>query len=172
MVIIITGEKGAGKSTNLIRLLPLLKANGLRPAGVISRGFWKDGKRAGYEALNAASGECLPLASTERKDGFTARHCAYYFNMETFRQGNLWIAAGRDADVLIVDEVGNIEIQGAPDGGWDTGAALENKNTVILSVREDLTGKVRERLHPETAPVIKTARGEDISAVLFNMITA
>ncbi|MDR2485175.1 MAG: hypothetical protein LBD55_07260 [Treponema sp.] len=162
MYIIITGPKRAGKSVHLLRLAEALKDQGKTTAGVISRGLWKDDEREGYEIVNPGAGISRLLCSRTKPAGAEPEDiepfCSYFFLRSSFALGNRWIAQGRDADALFIDEVGNIELKG---GGWDVGQTLDRTLPVILGVREDAVSKLA-RVWGITGPVIRIVPGADM----------
>jgi nucleoside-triphosphatase THEP1 len=143
MHVIITGPKGAGKSTHLLMLAEALKKQGKTVGGVISRGFWKGEEREGYEIVNPATGVSRILCAKTKPAGAEAEDimpfCSYFFLRSAFAEGNRWIAEGLTADVLFIDEVGNIELSG---GGWNVKSLLTAVASSVLGVREDAVPKL------------------------------
>jgi len=164
--IIVAGQKGAGKSTSLLKLAARLKACGVSVGGVISRHILKDGRRCGYEAVNPATGQVLVLSErpangedpphhhddeshviVENEKDSTFNYCHYVFYKKTFAEGNRWIKEGLEKDVLFVDEVGLIEM--THHKGWDYElplAAVKNeaagkKPLLIYGLRDDFAEK-------------------------------
>jgi nucleoside-triphosphatase THEP1 len=173
MNIIITGPKGAGKSTHLMRLAEYLKNQGKTVGGVISRGFWNNNARAGYEILNPGTGETRLLCATSKPDNAekVLHFCSYYFLGSAFAEGNRWISSGRTGDVLFVDEIGALELSGQ---GWDLGPVFAKTGPTVLGVREEALPKLAA-LWGLTCPVFVLSPGADrlaaIAGRLMNWIS-
>jgi nucleoside-triphosphatase len=117
----VTGERGAGK-TSLCRLLASQARNkGWDAAGVISPGVFENGVKTGIQVEDIRRGESHPLASLEARGPFDLPVGKWYFDRTTLAWGNQVIANSPPCDLLIVDELGPLELlQG---DGWQ--AALE-----------------------------------------------
>lgn len=64
MLILLTGEPGVGKSTVLMRLIDMLKEEGISVGGVVAREVRDAGKRRiGFEFINVIDGSSARLAS-------------------------------------------------------------------------------------------------------------
>jgi nucleoside-triphosphatase len=114
-LILVTGPPHSGKSSMLANLLQQMRALGWRMAGILAEGHWQNGRRSGFTLIDLQSGRRTPLARRITVDD--PRTFPYVF----FPMG---IAAGRralsptrclEADLMVVDEVGSLEIRG---GGW------------------------------------------------------
>ncbi len=131
---VITGERGAGKSEVCARLAALLVQRGMTLGGVITeRGAAGEGR----VAVDLATGERRPFGKQEtdrvdvppREPGGAgpvgAGHApgvadpltpGWVFADDVFRWGNEVFDRAGDRDVVIVDELGPVEILG--DRGW------------------------------------------------------
>jgi nucleoside-triphosphatase THEP1 len=170
MHIIITGPKGAGKSAHLLMLADALKKQHKTVGGVISRGFWNHGEREGYEIVNPATGVSRFLCGKTKPANANAEDimpfCSYFFLRSSFAEGNRWIAEGLTADVLFIDEVGNIELSG---GGWNVNAALTAGVSAVLGVREDAVQKLASTWGIRF-PVMSISPGANILDDIVNMV--
>lgn len=169
-MLIITGPKGAGKSAHLLRLAEALKKQGKTLGGVISRGLWKDGEREGYEIVSPADGVsrtlCARTAPAEAEAEDLLPFCSYYFLRSAFAEGNRWIAEGLAADVVFIDEVGNLELSGE---GWNVAPALTASAVAVLSVREDAAPKL-EAVWGIRCPVIRISPGADMLEAILREV--
>jgi nucleoside-triphosphatase THEP1 len=174
MYLIITGQKGAGKSVHLLRLAEYLKNRGKTAGGVISRSVWRNGEREGYEIVNPGTGVfpsrrlCVKTLPDVPDSADVLRFCSYYFLRSAFAEGNRWIAEGLTSDVLFIDEVGNLELSGS---GWNIADALKSVSSAVLGVREDAVPKLQS-VWGITGPVIAIPPGEDMLDVIVSHITA
>ena len=115
-VILLTGAKGQGKSSLCAEVARLAGQRGLRVAGVLSIGHWDNGTRSGYQVRDLFTGETRWLARRSQQGG-QLRYGQFSFEPEGFELGRRALAAGavRGAELLIVDEVGPLELRGL---GW------------------------------------------------------
>ncbi|MGC8794166.1 MAG: nucleoside-triphosphatase, partial [Bryobacteraceae bacterium] len=115
-VLLLTGQKGEGKTTLCAQVAELMRARGRRVAGVLSPGFWDDGARAGYRVLDLLTGRSQSLAGRAAQPGHV-RQGSYWFDPSALQFGRRALAEGAAAgpDLVIVDEVGPLELGG---GGW------------------------------------------------------
>lgn len=121
MIIGVTGPKGAGKSSVLIRLVEFLSSQGLSLGGIISQSDVKNGSRTGYLLRTVADNQVYPLAAIDDaasngdpKPGMR-RYARFLFHEDALVRGNQAILDGLSADCLFVDEIGLWETY---DGGW------------------------------------------------------
>lgn len=115
-VIILTGTCRSGKSTLLFALLRSLRRELLKVAGIIADGLWENGMRSGFNLLDLKSGVFTPLCRRSA-DGESRGSTPFVFFQEGMAAGEkaLSIMNCSSADVVIVDEVGPLEIRGE---GW------------------------------------------------------
>jgi nucleoside-triphosphatase THEP1 len=107
----VVGDQGAGKTTAVIGLCDSLIASGHDVAGVLQPARHVDGKRVGYDLLDPHDGARFDLAT--RKTSFGPGELCYAFDDAGWGWGSTRIArARRDADVLVVDEMGKLEARG------------------------------------------------------------
>lgn len=109
----LTGPRQSGKTGLVLELAENAVKRGLRVAGFASPGLWEHGQRSGFDLLEFDTGEKYPLS--RRVKGL--RPIPYMFDAESLAKGSraLSIPRCRAADLVIVDEVGPIELRG---GGW------------------------------------------------------
>ncbi|MBW2731955.1 MAG: DUF2478 domain-containing protein [Deltaproteobacteria bacterium] len=106
--VFIVGARGAGKSTRLAQLATALRDKGLRVGGVLQPAGERDehGKAQGYDLLDLKTQQTRPFARCSA--------AGYAFEAEGWAWARERIEeARREADVLIVDELGRLEADGA-----------------------------------------------------------
>ena len=59
-IIILSGERGAGKTSTCLRLAKEAKRRGLHPAGVICPARLVNGRKVGIDLMDVRTGERLP----------------------------------------------------------------------------------------------------------------
>ena len=143
--VILTGGRGEGKTTLCLALAEEARRAGWSVGGIVSRGDWSDGRREGYRVLDLLSGEECPLAS--RSEVGTIRAGSFCFAPEgiAFGQRALESALAAGVDLVIVDEVGPLELQG--DGWAMTLQRLDRDapGAMVWVVRPELVEEVRWR---------------------------
>ncbi len=146
VVYIITQDVGAGKTTYVESLLENLKEKGFRPAGFTAPGIFSEGKKTGFKIRNISNGDEYTLAGKQPETGWK-RHGHYYFNPETIRAGQevLLKIKEADADILVVDEVGPMEMRNE---GWAQAIEELSKTSAlpqIWVVRKSLAKKAARK---------------------------
>jgi nucleoside-triphosphatase THEP1 len=145
-VFIITGKQGEGKTTLLAAMIQRLQKEGYRIGGILQPCVFKDGERIGYDVTDIASGTSVMLCrlnsiQSEIKEG----KFSFLEEGVLFGCRSLTMDALRAVDLIIVDEVGPLELRG---GGWY--ASLEkllrtSDLPIVICVRESLINRVQEQ---------------------------
>ena len=169
MIIAVTGAKAAGKSASLLKSAEILKSRNVSVAGIISKRIWKEGKRYGYELIDLSSNSSQLLAAEEDLEGDVIKHCTFSFRQKALTDGVNAIIWGCGADVLIVDEVGNMEASG---GGWSKAFPYIMKRTepILLGVREDAVGKLSEMGLPPDKIITVLPENNDVSGIILKTL--
>lgn len=141
-VLIVTGPRGAGKTSAALELASRLRSLGVTVGGVVSPRLVEGGRTVGYLVRNLATGEERPLCS-RRPPGVPFRR--YYFSPEGLEFADRALAAAREARVAVVDEVGPLELSG---GGFASGifGIRGTRASLVITVRPALVERVREWL--------------------------
>ena len=115
MVLILTGTVHSGKTSLLCQLSRELKKLGIGVDGFLSLAVFKSRKRIGYDLLDLNTETVVPFI---RRQG--ALNCPtvgpYYIQPEILAEAMRKIVGHQTRDLLIVDEVGPLEIRG--EGLW------------------------------------------------------
>jgi len=107
MIIIITGDIGVGKTAVCQKFIDLSRSRRYQCAGVVTY------KRTDGDIIieDVQTGETREFASTQQI--YTGPHTAkYYFNPEAIDFGIQAIDKGSDSDVVLIDELGILELNG------------------------------------------------------------
>ena len=111
--VLLTGRRGVGKTTVCQAVAELARRRGYRPGGVITPALYNShGVKVGFEAVDVGSGQRWPLALTERELG-GPRIGPYSFDPDGLSRalGVLMRAATPGCDLLMVDEIGPLELE-------------------------------------------------------------
>lgn len=138
--LIITGPIGSGKTQTVLALAETLRRNGVAVAGVVSPRVFQEGKTVGYWVQDLQSGRRASLCSLT-PPGLRFRR--FFFSPEALVFANAVLTqAARQAEVIVVDEVGPLELSG---GGFAPGLRLSFSSPafLLLTVRPHLVEEVR-----------------------------
>lgn len=169
-IIFVTGEKASGKSTMLSLLADRLKKEDFNIGGIIQPGIWKENKRYGFDILDLTSGRTMPLCRTDGPEsGITAGPFRFFPDAVQFGTSALTSDGMLEKDVIILDEIGPLEIQGA---GWHdslTYLTAQYNGLLIISLRPTLLEKVCSRYSVQ-ADRIFDAKNDDVSVMTGHIL--
>lgn len=155
-VILLTGRPGIGKTSVLLKAVEELKVRDLRVGGMISREVRERGSRVGFEILDLATGRRGWLAHVKQPSG--PKVGKYRVNLEDLNLiGVVSIEnAIRNADVVVVDEIGPMEL-----------FSPSFKRAVAEAVRSGrlMLGTVHRRARDPLIDMIKARRDVEILEV-------
>ncbi len=147
-VTLLTGPSGSGKTTWCLRAWGVARAAGLDVRGVLSPGRYDAmGIKTGIDLLDPVTGERWELATRTAPDPRTGR--AWRFSATALARGAALLAASGACDLLIVDELGPLELQ--EQGGWANAVEVLRAaayRRALVVVRPDLRQVLAERLAP------------------------
>ncbi|ABA87420.1 hypothetical protein Pcar_0159 [Syntrophotalea carbinolica DSM 2380] len=114
-LVIVSGEAHCGKTTLVADLLQYLRRQGRQLAGILAEGHWCNGRRSGFTLIDLSDCRRTPLADRIVEPG--PNRFPYVFRPEGLAAGRRALCLSRcaSADLLVVDEVGSLEVHG---GGW------------------------------------------------------
>ncbi len=147
MIIFLTGDRGSGKTAVCQRLVYQARAAGWDVAGLLSPAVFDGGLKVAIDAVDLRSGERRRLAhvrtaATPLEEVCTPTWC---FNAATIAWGNQVLARATPCDLLIVDELGTLELE--RDQGWTDGIAAVNTNRYLQAwvvVRRELLAMAQQ----------------------------
>ncbi len=172
MVIIITGDIGIGKTTVCEKVVRTARSQGHSCGGVIAR-------KAGNGDIvieEILTGETRVLASTD--DIYQGpRTAKYFFNPEGIDFGIQAIDRGTSSDILLVDELGPIELRGQGFSGVVERIADGKIKNCIVVIRKGLLSAFLPQLGMTTSvfEITSDNRNElpgEIGLVLTRAVTA
>jgi len=109
--VVVTGARGSGKTTAVVEAGRRLLELGVGVAGFAQPGTWEEGERTGFELVDLATGERAELA--RRTTPSQGEHgTGYRFERSGFALGERALARARPGGVLVVDELGPVELRG------------------------------------------------------------
>jgi nucleoside-triphosphatase len=144
-LVIVTGERGAGKTTFCTRLVELARSAGRSIAGVLSPAVIRDGAKIAIDVIDLRSDQRRRLAEFNPQADYP-RELYWRFDVDALAWGNRVLAASAGCDVLIVDELGVLEFERGE--GWQAGLAAIDSGDYRLGVvviRPELLAHAQQR---------------------------
>jgi len=153
--ILLAGERNSGKTTCCLNAARLLRAQGLRPGGVICPKLCDPaGRVTGIEVLNLLSDppsrQVLARTDSPLLDG--PKIGAYHFSQRGLEFGRQALESGvRLGDIVFADELGPLEMRG--EGFWNLLDLARTPSTppMVIVVRTELVSSIIQEL--ELMPV-------------------
>ena len=154
MITILTGPVHAGKTSLLEEITAELRAEGFRVGGYLSRALWEENACTGYDLVDIPEGRVDPFI---RREGDPTWQSVgpYRLIPEGLERAESILLRDRDADLIIVDEVGPLELTGK--GVWPGIVRLidDPSRRILLVIRESVLEPFLERLKDHPTRVIR-----------------
>ena len=140
-VLILTGETNSGKTSTLIRIIEECKKNHIKAAGILSIPIIKNKKKYQILAKDIVSEKEQLLATMENIPS-QLKTGLYFFHKETFEWCSEIIKDNLEADVIIIDEIGRLELK--KEGFFDIFDFIINnfEGVFIITVKKKLLNEV------------------------------
>ncbi len=156
IVALLSGPPRGGKTGRAVEIARRARAAGRRVAGFVAHGSFRDGVRSGFDLELLDEGRRVPLSratavppgpvEVERSADGSERVGRFLLSAAGLEAGRRALADVAGADLVIVDEVGWLELEG---GGCDRALAAlleeEPAALIVLVVRQELVERVRAR---------------------------
>jgi nucleoside-triphosphatase len=154
-VVLLTGERGVGKTYLCQQVVRQTRALGRRCAGVLSPAVSDGGEKAGITLVDVSTGENRPLAVADQVPG-EIRWGRYRFLSATLEWGAGVVEKAIPCDLLVVDELGPLELV----SGKGLVAALGVLKAggfalALVVVRPELVDELVERLQGADVQVVE-----------------
>jgi hypothetical protein len=149
-------ESGARKTSWTLQLIAAARACGLSVAGVVTTVEYDPGIRRWIEDLGTGERRLLGHDGEERvgPDG-----CRWVLSDETLAWGDARLRTAGAADLLVIDEIGPVELLHRR--GWWGGAAAAlagPSHLALVTVRPPLLGEVLELLNGRSLTIVEPDR--------------
>jgi nucleoside-triphosphatase THEP1 len=160
-VVVITGRPGAGKTRVAMAVVARLAADGIPVAGVVQPGVFVNGEKTGFAVRDVASGEEVPFATRVPRD--SGEHgTGFRFEPAGIEFARRALANAGAAPVLVVDELGPVELRGGGHAGAVRQAlAGEHVACAMLVVRRHLVPALLAFLSVRDALVVDVQGAAD-----------
>ncbi|MDF0590341.1 NTPase [Candidatus Methanocrinis natronophilus] len=153
----ITGPPGLGKSTLVKKVIDLL---GRRAGGVLAREVRRGRERTGFILEDLLTGEVGTLASVDRPGPKVGKYRVCLRDLEEVGAGAVERAV-REAEVVVIDEVGPMELLSEPFTGA-VEAALASDKTMLVVVHAKSSHPLAERIRRELRLFVVTEESRDL----------
>jgi nucleoside-triphosphatase THEP1 len=168
--ILVTGDRGDGKSTMLAELASLFKSQGIQTGGIISPAVFEEGIKAGYDLINIATSEQQRLSQIHKREGMANVGRFYFFDEGiVFGKSALAVKNNQNSQIVFIDEIGAWELQGQ---GWAESLnelIMQCDMPVILAVNKKFIDEVVsswQLLNPLVIDVKKTSTKEAFQEIM------
>ena len=146
VLIALSGLKGSGKTTLLLALSEALYEKGATIKGLISPAVFEGNRKTAINLLDLASGEKQQLARLAADSSGELKFGDWVFSQEVIAWGNACLAKIDSTELLIVDEIGPLELnlnQGLQEGLAQL--ASGDYRVGIMTVRPKCVDSVKAR---------------------------
>jgi nucleoside-triphosphatase len=148
-LLIVTGDRGAGKTGFCTRLIELARSAGWQIAGVLSLAVFEHGEKIGIDVIDLRTNERRRLADRFNPAHYGPHTPRWSFHAEAVAWGNAVLNAASPCDLLVVDELGPLEFERGE--GWQAGLAAiaaRNYRWGVVVIRPELLGVALQRWPP------------------------
>jgi nucleoside-triphosphatase THEP1 len=139
-ILLVTGPVGAGKTTALARLVQEWRKSGRDVRGILAYRVVEGGRTVGYDL--EVVGEKAHSVLARRKGIGSEQAGPFVFSDKALALGRQALRNAVSAEIVVVDEIGPLELRG---GGWagEVEELLrESEAVVILVVRKQIQKQV------------------------------
>ena len=159
-ILIISGPVHGGKTTFVNGLAAVLKDHGTDLDGFICKGRFTGGERSAFTLVDLDDGSEIAFATIIKMPGWE-RFRRFYINPEALVKGEQIIrrAIRKGVKVLVVDEVGPLELEG---GGWSgilEVLAGERSLMQIWVARQQIVESLKQKWNIPEENVFRLERG-------------
>ncbi len=169
MIFMLTGPVHSGKSTFLDDVVFELREIGWTVGGFLSESIWESAECTGYDLVDLIENKIYPYIRRTGEEDWQ-RTGPFYFVPDGLTKVLSIIRRDRQTDLLIVDEIGPLELAGK--GLWP---ALKDilsppQTNLLLVVRDSLQEAWLKRLAPSEIDVFDFTR-KDVFDGLMEALT-
>ncbi len=171
-VVVVVGRSGTGKTPLLLRCATVLAERGYPLYGFVQPALTANGQKTGFEVLDLRTGRRAPLA---RRVGLErGQHATpFQFQGEGFALARAALAAGPSRALLVVDELGPVELRGG--GHWPAVRwALSHRApaALLIGMRRQLLAAFLAELGAEAVTVVDVEAGDAAEAAVLRAVAA
>lgn len=109
-LIVLSGEIGSGKTSYCAALVRHVQAKGGRVCGLLSVAMFIDGVKVAIDVHDLSTGQPRRLATRRPQPDPTSPTPNWHFDEDALRWGDAVLAATPPCDLLVIDELGPLEL--------------------------------------------------------------
>ncbi len=169
---LLSGDRQIGKTTLLLKLIDRADNLGVNVRGVISPAVFENGQKIGIDLLNVKTKQLSRLAdlnpSNPTSDSVTVH---WIFHPEILALGNTIFAHSVPCDLLVVDELGPLELERGQ--GWQNGLqAIQSEKylTAVIVIRPELIESALNRWQDATILTLSKKDDEQQAALIETIL--
>lgn len=165
---LVSGWRGVGKTPFCQKIIRQAQQSGWDVAGIISVPVYQDGEKISIWAENIRSTEKRLLASTSRQNTNEIILGKWFVQQDAIHWGNDVITQSTPCDLLVVDELGPLELES--NQGWNSALKVLLKGEykfALVVIRPELIQKAIEIFAPRQIVEITNADEIDRKAEYF-----
>jgi nucleoside-triphosphatase THEP1 len=186
LIYVVTGEKGAGKSTVCSRVARGAAERGLSVGGILTERGGAEGPRPPRRVVDLRSGESRPFGSQDRAPGRGGAATAptpttdpltpgWEFESGVLPWVNEVLERATPCDLLVIDELGPLELLGGR--GWTKALSVLRRReyaAALVACRPSLLEVLTERLSPYSTDLFEVTPQErdDLPAAILAELPA
>jgi nucleoside-triphosphatase len=164
-LIIVTGDRGAGKTTFCTRLIELARSAGKSIGGVVSPAVFGQGEKIGIDVIDLHTNERRRLADRFNAQNLGPNTQRWSFHADSVEWGDSVLRSVAPCDVLIVDELGTLEFDRGE--GWLAGLAAidaEDYRLGVVVIRPELLDAALQRWpHAQVIDIADVAQARHLA---------
>lgn len=152
---VLTGTINCGKTTCAAAMVSEKRSQGRIVGGVLSKAFMDNGTKRGFYFEDISSGERILLCAEEGYGGEELKKSGgpdtgrFFFNPDAFLFAEKTLLAARNADIIIIDELGRLEAAGKGLYPVTTQLIDQFAGELVLIIRRELVEDILEVLQVE-----------------------
>lgn len=152
---VVTGARGAGKTTFCLRVAEIAHESGWQVAGLLSLSRFAASGRTGILAQDLRSGEQRLLASLQPGEIDGVRQGRWSFSAAALKWADESLARAVPCDLLIIDEIGPLELEHNKGlTSWRLALCGGSYRVALAVVRPELETQLRRDWQGSTSIVI------------------
>ena len=173
-VVVVAGRPGSGKTPTMAAAADELVRRGVSVAGFLQPAIVEDGRKVGFRLRDVVSGDSAELARRVAQ-GSGMHGTSFVFNEAGFELGRRALAGATAGVILVVDEIGPVELRGG--GHWPglrRALATPGLGGALVAVRRALVPSLLDALDATDAVIVdlESDSVDDAAAVLVEAIMA
>jgi nucleoside-triphosphatase THEP1 len=167
-VFIITGSVGEGKTNYAKKLIDLFRNSNIIAGGILSERVMTDCQTTGYDVVNIETGE-KEVFLRQNDECSSEKIGRFFICPKGLDMGNTVLRSfiSKENMVVIIDEVGLLELQGKGWAGSINDLLEKSKNHILITVRTHWIDEVIKKWNFTDAVIFNVSKTDYTSSALF-----